>query len=105
MQNFRQWDVRRTANEASTRRGCRDRGSFTRGIGEMDAVQEVRLCPSDIPGAELSKPYQVHTVSALRWWLLISFRKMPRTNAAVRRKCSPHEVGIRVTKVLSCLVL
>ena len=57
--------------------GCRDRGSFTRGIGEMDAVQEVRLCPSDIPGAELSKPYQVHTVSALRWWLLCRGIRFP----------------------------
>ena len=26
------------------------------------------LCVADIPGAELSKPFDKHTVAALRWW-------------------------------------
>ena len=30
----------------------------------------VELTPADIPGANLSTPYEQHTVAALRWWLL-----------------------------------
>ena len=30
----------------------------------------VVLLPTDIPGAELSKPWEQHTMVALRWWLL-----------------------------------
>ena len=31
---------------------------------------EITLSPDDIPGANLSEPYEGHTISALRWWLL-----------------------------------
>ena len=33
-------------------------------------LREVTLSPEDIPGANLSKPYERHTMAALRWWLL-----------------------------------
>ena len=35
------------------------------------------LCAADIPGAELSKPFDKHTVAALRWWLLCRGIKAP----------------------------
>ena len=31
---------------------------------------KITLSPSDIPGAELSEPYEKHPVVALCWWLL-----------------------------------
>ena len=78
MQNFRHWHVCRTSKEACTRSGCGEIVSFAHGFGEMDVdIQQVRLCPNDIPGAELSKPYQAHTMSALRWWLLCRGIKVP----------------------------
>ncbi len=41
------------------------------------AASEVTLTEEDIPGAKLSKPYDKHTVSALRWWLLCRGIKVP----------------------------
>ncbi|KAL5505774.1 hypothetical protein EMCRGX_G007270 [Ephydatia muelleri] len=38
--------------------------------GISNAACEVTLTEDDIPGAKLSKPYNKHTISALRWWLL-----------------------------------
>ena len=35
-------------------------------------TREVSLSPEDIPGTNLSAPYEKHTVSSLRWWLLCS---------------------------------
>ena len=29
---------------------------------------EITLTPWDIPGADLSEPFDKHTVSQLRWW-------------------------------------
>ena len=49
---------------------------------------EVTLSPADIPGAEISEPFDRHTVSDLCWWLLCrgikvptSWRKLSRVNA------------------------
>ena len=42
-----------------------------------DTVHEVTVSPEDIPGANLSKPYEKHTVAALRWWLLCRGIKAP----------------------------
>ena len=33
-------------------------------------IQQVTLSPADIPGADLSEPFNRHTVPDLRWWLL-----------------------------------
>ena len=38
--------------------------------GISNTACEVTLTEDDIPGAKLSKPYNMHTISALRWWLL-----------------------------------
>ena len=35
-----------------------------------DDSSTVDLVPSDIPGAELSKPWEQHPMVALHWWLL-----------------------------------
>ena len=40
-------------------------------------IADITLTPEDIPGASLSQPYEVHTVSALRWWLLCRGIKAP----------------------------
>lgn len=40
------------------------------GVGRGASLEEVRLSAADIPGAELSEPFDQHTVAALRWWLL-----------------------------------
>ena len=39
-------------------------------------IADITLTPEDIPGASLSQPYEVHTVSALRWWLLVEKSKL-----------------------------
>ena len=39
----------------------------------------VDLVPSDIPGAELSKPWEQHPMVALRWWLLCRGISVPTT--------------------------
>ena len=49
----------------------------TRSAGMSDSPREVVLSPEDIPGASLSKPYEKHTVAALRWWLLCRGVKAP----------------------------
>ena len=57
---------------------------------------EVTLSPADIPGAELSEPFDRHTVSDLRWWLLCRGIKPPtswRKPKLIERYCS---------KVTSC---
>ena len=33
-------------------------------------VPDVVLTPADIPGADLSEPFESHAMPALRWWLL-----------------------------------
>ena len=33
-------------------------------------VPDVVLTPADIPGADISEPFESHTMPALRWWLL-----------------------------------
>ena len=33
-------------------------------------MQQVALSPADIPGADLSEPFDSHTMPELRWWLL-----------------------------------
>ena len=43
-------------------------------------MAEVTLTPDDIPGAVLSEPYERHTVSALRWWLLCRGIKPPTSS-------------------------
>ena len=35
-----------------------------------DDLSKVVLLLSDIPGAELSKPWEQNSIVALRWWLL-----------------------------------
>ena len=40
-------------------------------------VIEVQLTPADIPGADLSEPYESHTIPALKWWLLCRGIKAP----------------------------
>ena len=42
-----------------------------------DKFLQVTLSPEDIPGAILSKPYEKHTMPALRWWLLCRGIKAP----------------------------
>ena len=32
-------------------------------------VPDVVLTPADIPSADLSQPFESHTMLALRWWL------------------------------------
>ena len=39
----------------------------------------VVLLPTDIPGEELSKPWEQHTMVALRWWLLCRGISVPTT--------------------------
>ena len=45
--------------------------------GISNAACEVTLTEDDIPGAKLSKPYNKHTISALRWWLLCRGIEVP----------------------------
>ena len=40
-------------------------------------IQQVTLSPADIPGADLSEPFNRHTVPDLRWWLLCRGIKVP----------------------------
>ena len=52
---------------------------------------EVTLSPADIPGAEISEPFDRHTVSDLRWWLLCRGIKVPtswRKQKLIERYCS-----------------
>ena len=44
-----------------------------------DDSSTVDLVPSDIPGAELSKPWEQHPMVDLRWWLLCRGISMPTT--------------------------
>ena len=37
------------------------------------------LTPADIPGADLSQPFESHTMPALRWWLLCRGICVPST--------------------------
>ena len=41
------------------------------------SLPQVTLSPEDIPGAALPEPFEQHTVSALRWWLLCRGIKVP----------------------------
>ncbi len=38
--------------------------------GSSEVMEGIRLHASDIPGAELSQPFEKHPLAALRWWLL-----------------------------------
>ena len=38
---------------------------------------QVTPLPEDIPGADVSEPFEQHTVSALHWWLLCRGIKVP----------------------------
>ena len=40
---------------------------------------EVALSPADIPGAELSEPFDKHTLVELRWWLLCRGIRAPNS--------------------------
>ena len=44
-----------------------------------DDSSTVDLVPSNIPGAELSKPWEQHPMVALRWWLLCRGISVPTT--------------------------
>lgn len=46
-------------------------------VENITSVPQVKLSPTDIPGADLPKPFDQHTVSALRWWLLCRGIKVP----------------------------
>lgn len=35
----------------------------------MEGLEEIALTAADIPGAELSEPWEKHPVAALKWWL------------------------------------
>ena len=41
------------------------------------SLPQLTLSPEDIPGADLSEPFEQYTVSALRWWLLCRGIKVP----------------------------
>ena len=43
------------------------------------AEQDVILTEADIPGANLSEPFERHTIPALRWWLLCRGISVPRS--------------------------
>ncbi len=38
--------------------------------GSSEVMEGIPLDASDIPGAELSQPFEKHPLAALRWWLL-----------------------------------
>ena len=40
-------------------------------------VHSVMLTPADIPGAELSEPYEAHAFPALKCWLLCRLIREP----------------------------
>ena len=42
-------------------------------------LQQVKLTPADIPGVDLSKPFEAHTMPALRWWLLCRGIRAPNS--------------------------
>ena len=44
-----------------------------------DDSSTVDLVPSDIPGAEFSKPWEQQLMVALRWWLLCRGISVPTT--------------------------
>ena len=46
-------------------------------------MQQVALSPADIPGADLSEPFDRHTMPELRWWLLCRGIKVPVSSYAV----------------------
>ena len=46
--------------------------------GESE-LQQVRLTPADIPGADLSQPFAAHAVPALRWWFLCRGIRAPNS--------------------------
>ena len=47
------------------------------------AAEEITLTAADIPGAELPEPFEKHTVSDLKWWLLCRGVKVP---ASMKKK-------------------
>ena len=42
----------------------------TKDDGQGASTIDVQLTENDIPGAFLKEPFESHTVSELRWWLL-----------------------------------
>ena len=45
--------------------------------GRSTSLPQVTYSPDDIPGGALPEPFEQHTVSALRWWLLCRGIKVP----------------------------
>ncbi len=53
------------------------------GEGLEESLDGIALTAADIPGAELSEPWDKHPVAALKWWLLCRGIKAP---SSVRKK-------------------
>ena len=74
-QNQNQPHASHTLNESPTIHRSRDMASTSSAIGGTKAT--ITLEPSDIPGAALEEPFEVHAMPALRWWLLCRGIKAP----------------------------
>ena len=46
-------------------------------MAEADMEVTLSLSPADIPGADLTEPFDRHTIPELRWWLLSRAIKAP----------------------------
>lgn len=57
--------------------GWEDMSDLEDGEGFEETLDEVALTAADIPGAELSEPWEKHPVAALKWWLLCRGIKAP----------------------------
>ena len=66
-----------------TKRSERTVAEYHQSVGMSDCenagLPEVVLTPTDVPDADLSEAYEIHTVPGLRWWLLCRGIKVPNS--------------------------